>query len=247
MADPDRRNGSGSAPSHVRIEPDAVVGDRVLFADEGKTPTFVRAGARIGAGAVIAGGIEIGRGALVRPGSVVLSSVPANAVVEGNPAEVVGYVDAEPVLGPVSVTPASVVPLPVGGAALHRMQRVRDWRGDLTVGEVGRDLPFDPKRWFMVFDVPDFQLRGEHAHRVCHQFLICVRGSCRTLLDDGRRRGQVTLDSPDLGVHMPPMVWGTQYRYTSDAVLLVFASHPYDPGDYIRTYDAFLATVERNA
>ena len=247
MAEQDRDGWVSALTAHMRIEAGAVIGDRVLFANDGKTPTVVRTGARIGAGAVIAGGIEIAQGALVRPGSVVLSSIPANAVVEGNPAEVVGYVDAEPVLGPVSVTPASITPLAVGGAALHRMQRVRDWRGDLTVGEVGKDLPFDPKRWFMVFDVPGYQLRGEHAHRACHQFLICVRGSCRTLLDDGRQRGEVTLDSPDLGVHMPPMIWGTQYRYTPDAVLLVFASHTYDPSDYIRTYDEFLAAVERGA
>lgn len=237
---------SSSAP--VRIEAGAVVGDRVLFAEEGWAETVVRPGARIGAGAVIGGGVEIGRGALVRPGSVVLSSVPANAVVAGNPAEVVGYVEAEPVLAPVSVTPSSVVPLDVGEAVLHRMQRVRDWRGDLTVGEIGRDLPFEPKRWFIVFGVPASQLRGEHAHRTCHQFLICVRGSCRTLLDDGARRREVTLESPDLGVYMPPMIWGTQYRYSADAVLLVFASHGYDQADYIRSYDDFLAAVrERNA
>jgi hypothetical protein len=237
-----------SSSLRVRIEPGAVVGDRVLFAEESQAETVVRSGARIGAGAVIGGGVEIGRGALVRPGSVVLSSVPANAVVAGNPAEVVGYVDAEPVLGPVSVTPPSAVPLDVGGAVLHRMQRVRDWRGDLTVGEVGRDLPFEPKRWFMVFGVPDTQLRGAHAHQICHQFLICVRGSCRTLLDDGARRREVTLESPDLGVYMPPMIWGTQYRYSADAVLLVFASHGYDQTDYLRSYDDFLAAVrERTA
>lgn len=227
----------------VELEPGAIVDPNVVFADDGINRTLVRSGARIGAGTVVAAGVEIGAGALIRPGSVVLESIPANGVAQGNPAEVVGYVGAEITRGPVTVVPASVSPLPVGGAALHRTQRVRDWRGDLTVGEVGNDLPFEPKRWFMVLDVPSFQLRGEHAHRVCHQFLICVKGSCKTLLDDGQTRCEVALDSPDLGVHMPPMVWGTQYRYSPDAVLLVFASHPYDPDDYIRDYDTFLATV----
>lgn len=64
-------------------------------------------------------------------------------------------------------------------------------------------------------------------------------------VDDGERRCEMLLDGPTVGVHVPPMVWATQYRYDEDATLLVFASHPYDPGDYIRDYAQFLA--ERTA
>jgi hypothetical protein len=123
------------------------------------------------------------------------------------------------------------------------MKRVADLRGELSVGEFEPELPFVPKRYFLVFNVPTREVRGEHAHRVCHQFLICVHGSCRILLDDGNNRREMTLDRPELGVYMPPMIWGTQYRYSANAVLLVFASHSYDPGDYIRSYDAFLHEV----
>ena len=65
------------------------------------------------------------------------------------------------------------------------------------------------------------------------------------LLDDGQQRCEVTLDRPDLGVYMPPLIWGTQYRYSPDAVLLVFASRPYEAEDYLRSYDDFLAELER--
>jgi UDP-2-acetamido-3-amino-2,3-dideoxy-glucuronate N-acetyltransferase len=92
-----------------------------------------------------------------------------------------------------------------------------------------------------VFGVPSVETRGEHAHRECHQFLVCVRGSVSVVADDGRRREEYLLDRPELGLHLPPMVWGIQYRYSADAVLLVFASHYYDPADYIREYDRFLA------
>jgi UDP-2-acetamido-3-amino-2,3-dideoxy-glucuronate N-acetyltransferase len=95
----------------------------------------------------------------------------------------------------------------------------------------------------MVYDVPSREVRGEHAHKVCEQFLICVRGSCGILLDDGKNRREFTLDRLDLGIYMPAMIWGTQYRYSPDAILLVFASHPYDPEDYVRTYDEFCALV----
>lgn len=73
--------------------------------------------------------------------------------------------------------------------------------------------------------------------------LICLKGSCRALVDDGRVRRAVLLDRPTLALHLPPMVWGTQFSYSPDCILLVLASHPYDPDDYIRSYDEYLALL----
>jgi UDP-2-acetamido-3-amino-2,3-dideoxy-glucuronate N-acetyltransferase len=137
----------------------------------------------------------------------------------------------------------AIINLGVGGCSLHQLRVVHDTRGNLSVGEYQRDIPFAPKRYFLIFDVPTREVRGEHAHRLCHQFLICVRGSCRVLLDDGEHRREVTLDRPDLGVYLPPMIWGTQHSYSADAMLLVFASEYYDAEDYIRSYDDFCALV----
>jgi len=95
----------------------------------------------------------------------------------------------------------------------------------------------------MVYGVPGREVRGEHAHHVCHQFLICVAGRVTVAVDDGQRRGEVVLDRPTMGVYVPPLVWASEYRYEDDAVLLVLASHAYDPDDYIREYDEFLAAV----
>ncbi len=204
--------------------------------------TTVHDGASIGAGAVILPGLEIGRNAMVAAGAVVTRSVPPNAVVVGNPAKIVGYVDAArgddsgavPVQSELGTSATHVK-----GVTLHRLPRVADIRGSLTVGEFDRSIPFAAKRYFMVFDVPSVETRGEHAHRECHQFLICVRGSCAVVADDGTNRQEFLLDCPDLGIHLPPMVWGIQYKYSADAVLLVFASHYYDSADYIRDYSEF--------
>ena len=91
--------------------------------------------------------------------------------------------------------------------------------------------------------MPSRDVRGAHAHRQCEQLLVCLRGSVSALVDDGQDRRELVLDRPDRGLYVPPMVWGTQYRYSDDAVLLVYASRPYEDADYIRDYETFLREV----
>ena len=128
----------------------------------------------------------------------------------------------------------------VRGARLVRLHAVEEARGLLTVGEVERQLPFRPMRYFVISNVPDEDIRGEHAHRELHQFLVCLAGTVVAEVDDGRSRRTVRLDTPRVGLHMAPMVWGAQHQYSRDAVLLVLASAAYDAGDYVREYDRFL-------
>jgi acetyltransferase-like isoleucine patch superfamily enzyme len=212
--------------------------------------TTIEDGASIGAGAVVLPGIVIGRNAMVAAGAIVTRSVPANAIVVGNPAKIVGYVDAaQAKLSSPTATPPEkgITKTSVADVTLHRMTRVSDIRGSLTVGEFLRDIPFVANRYFMVFGVPSIETRGEHAHRECQQFLICARGSCSVVADDGTNREEFLLDSPDVGVYLPPLVWGIQYKYSPDAVLLVFASHNYDAADYIRDYDEFRKIIMEKA
>lgn len=240
-------------PNTAEIPGSVSLGPRVVLAGDG---IVLRENVRLDAACVIGEGVTVGQGAWVRAGAVVLRSVPPNAIVEGNPAEVVGYVnragsDSRPdprnidIHGFGHLSRPARVPLGIGDSALYLMRRITDARGALTVGEVPTEVPFAPARYFAVFDVPSVELRGEHAHKQCQQFLICLHGSCRVLLDNGEERCEVTLDRPDMGVFMPEMIWGTQYRYSPDAVLLVFASRPYEAEDYLRTYDDFLAELER--
>lgn len=236
----------------VELEDDVFVGPNATFTNDpfprsrkhlGAYPrTIVHHGASIGANATILPGISIGAGAMVGAGAVVTRDVPRYAIVVGNPARITGYVDATAPTQPAAAPSAAMDGQAGGGGVIH-LPHFEDLRGALAVGEFGRSLPFAPQRYFVVFDVPSAEVRGEHAHRRCHQFLTCVHGSVRVVLDDGRARAEYLLDTPRRGLHIPPMVWGTQYRYSADAVLLVLASETYDASDYVRDYDQFLALV----
>ncbi len=235
----------------VKVGANAVI----VQAEAGERPTTVDAGARIGANAVLLAGLSVGARAVVKPGAVVTRSVPTGAIVEGNPAAIVGYID---------VVQQALLPLPggarrveerrerivttnVSGVTVHNLPLHADLRGDLTVGEFKRDVPFAPQRWFVVFGVPNREVRGEHAHRRCQQFLVCVRGSCSVVADDGQHKVEVALDGPQRGLYLPAMTWGIQYKHSPDAILLVFASEHYDGADYIREYSQFLAEVAGKA
>lgn len=240
----------------VRLEDDVFVGPNATFTNDPfprskRRPsvfarTVVRRGASIGANATILCGIEIGENAMVGAGAVVRQNVPRNAVVAGNPATVLAYVDTASE-GAVAVsadgTTGSVSQLPVKGVTLHELPRFQDLRGSLVVAELGKHLPFEPKRFFLVYDVPSEEIRGEHAHRRLRQLLMCVHGECSVLVDDGEKRAEVRLNRPTLALQIPPLVWAVQYRFSPDAFLLVAASAEYDADDYIRSYETFLHEV----
>jgi len=234
-------------PAGLTLEGGCHIGPNAAFIDG--RPSTVRRGVWVGANATIHAGLTLGALCVVRPGSVVSRSVPPGAIVEGNPAAIVGYVNADReavrALQPPPPRPQAVLErTPVRGVTVHHFPLIPDLRGNLTVGEFERQIPFVPKRYFMVLGVPNREVRGEHAHIVCHQFLLCPRGECSVVADDGDNKVEVLLDAPNKGLYLPPMVWGIQYRYSADAVLLVFASHIYDSADYIREYDEFLAAVQ---
>jgi UDP-2-acetamido-3-amino-2,3-dideoxy-glucuronate N-acetyltransferase len=240
----------------LRIGDDVFIGPNATFTNDifprsKKYPekfgqTVICAGASIGANATILPGITIGRNAMIGAGTVVTRSVPDNAIVVGNPGRVTAYVDAghgkEAARAPAEAAGAS--PTRVPAVTLHRLKTVTDARGSLTVGEFEQSAPFVPLRFFTVYGVPESRPRGAHAHREGHQFLIAAKGTIHVLVDDGRQRDEILLDSPALGLHVPAMIWGTQYKYSPDAVLLVFASHHYDPTDYIHDYAEFLRCAQ---
>lgn len=236
----------------VRLEDDVFVGPNATFTNDrmprsrqhlDKYPeTFVRKGASIGANATILPGITIGQYAMVGAGSVVTRNVPPYAVVVGNPARIVRYTEADKEQAAPLVTSQQLTfDIRVKDVQILRAPIIKDLRGNLTARETGKGLPFTPERCFVIFDVPSKEVRGEHAHRKCKQFLVCLRGSVAVVCDDGSHRQEFALDTAELGLYLPPMVWGIQYKYTEDALLLVLASHGYDAGDYIRNYDTFLA------
>jgi UDP-2-acetamido-3-amino-2,3-dideoxy-glucuronate N-acetyltransferase len=241
----------------VRIDSDVFIGPNVTFTNdkfprskiypESFVSTRIERCASIGGGAVILPGVVIGTAAMVGAGAVVTKSVPPYAIVVGNPARITGYVssNSSPEAEKSNVvshlkSPAATL---VDGVTLHSFSLVKDLRGNLTVGEFEREIPFIPRRYFLVFDVPSEKTRGQHAHKKCHQFLICIKGKCAVVADNGSKRQEFQLDSSAVGIYLPPMTWGTQYKYSDDAILLVFASDYYCSEDYIRNYDEFIGLL----
>lgn len=238
----------------IHIEDDVFIGPNATFSNDhfprSKNPpknflrTIIQKGASIGANATVLPGITIGQNAMVGAGAVVTKDVPKNAIVFGCPATIVGYTPlSQNTLPP--VTPLndrdSCIDTGVGDCSIYELDCIQDLRGHLSFVELEKDLPFVPKRCFWVFDVPSEEVRGEHAHKKCHQFLVCIAGHVTVILDDGEKRAEIKLDTSQRGLHIQPGVWGIQYKYSNNAVLLVFASHAYDPDDYIRNYVEFKA------
>lgn len=222
----------------VRLEDDVFVGPNATFTNdrfprskhypEKFLQTRVCRGASIGANATILPGITIGAHAMVGAGAVVTRDVPPYAIVVGNPARIRGYVNTLNTRAvPPQTSEQGLPQLRVQGARLIQLPKIVDLRGSLTFGEYDKHLPFHPRCYFVI-------------HRQQHQFLVCLKGSCSVVLDDTETREEVVLDKPNLGLYLPPMVWGIQYKYTADAVLLVLASDVYDAADYIRDYDTFV-------
>lgn len=133
----------------------------------------------------------------------------------------------------------TVQDLNVKGVKLFNFKNMTDPRGNLTVGNFGTEIPFMPKRYFVVSGVPEGKVRGEHGHKECHQFLVCAQGSVKVIVDDGRTKSEVVLNQPSQGLYLPPGTWGIQKDYSPDCSLMVFASHYYDKDDYLTNYDEF--------
>lgn len=125
-------------------------------------------------------------------------------------------------------------------------QRHGDARGQLVALEEKKEIPFDIKRVYYIYDTQNGVRRGFHAHKSLKQLLICVHGACKVLLDDGHEKEIVVLDKPYEGIFIQSNMWREMYDFTPDAVLLVLASEIYDESDYIRDYNRFLQFIDSN-
>ena len=122
-----------------------------------------------------------------------------------------------------------------------------DHRGSLVAIESEQNVPFGLRRVFYIFATQEGVVRGLHAHRRLRQVAVCLSGSCRFILDDGKKREEVVLDKPSEGLLIDRMVWNEMHDFTPGCVLLVLADDHYDESEYIRDYGCFLKAVENAA
>ena len=118
-----------------------------------------------------------------------------------------------------------------------------DERGSLVALEGNKSVPFDIKRVYCISGSKEGVSRGFHAHRNLKQVAVCVMGSCRFVLDNGKQREEVVLDKSTIGLLINDLTWREMYDFSPDCVLVVLANEHYDESDYIRDYQEFLKAV----
>ena len=124
--------------------------------------------------------------------------------------------------------------------SLVDFSKVDNEMGSITVLENGKNTPFDVKRVYYLYDIPGGEERGGHAHYELQQFIIAASGSFDVILDDGENSKTVTLNRPNIGLHIVPGLWRKLNNFSSGSISLVLASHKYDEKDYIRNYNKYL-------
>ena len=128
----------------------------------------------------------------------------------------------------------------------YMFQQHGDERGMLVALEEFKDIPFEIKRVYYMYDTKESVRRGFHAHKSLEQILICIHGSCKVLLDNGAEKKVVSLEKPYEGLYVANNMWREMFDFSPDAVLLVLASESYDESDYIRNYDDFLEFIKES-
>jgi dTDP-4-dehydrorhamnose 3,5-epimerase-like enzyme len=128
-------------------------------------------------------------------------------------------------------------------AQLITLPQFTDRRGNLSFAEGGIHVPFQFNRVYYIYDIPSGAVRARHAHKTLQQFLIPLSGAFDVRLHDGRREETVTLNRPNIGLLLPPLLWHDLLNFSSGAVCLSLASAAYDEDDYMRHFDQFLAYV----
>lgn len=124
--------------------------------------------------------------------------------------------------------------------AVVDISEIHSESGNITVLENKKNVPFDVKRIYYLYDIPGGESRGGHAHYELEQYIVAASGSFDVILDDGENKKRITLNRPNFALHIVPGLWRELSNFSSGAICLVLASHKYDEKDYIRDYKEYL-------
>jgi dTDP-4-dehydrorhamnose 3,5-epimerase-like enzyme len=126
-----------------------------------------------------------------------------------------------------------------------QLRAFKEPNGTLIPLEAARDIPFDVGRVFYIFGTKPQDVRGQHAHRLCKQFLICLHGACQITMDNGSTKKTIELNTPELGLYISPMTWAEEKYLSNGTILLVLTDRHYEPEDYISDYEEFRTLAAR--
>jgi len=125
--------------------------------------------------------------------------------------------------------------------SIIHLPKIHNRSGNITIVENEATVPFDVKRIYYLYDVPGGETRGGHGHKELQQLIVAASGSFDLILDDGKYKKMVTLNRPDYGLYITPGIWRDIINFSSGSICLVMASMEYDPEEYLRDYQEFLA------
>ena len=120
------------------------------------------------------------------------------------------------------------------------VSKIHNKAGNITVVENSKNIPFDIKRIYYLYDVPSGEKRGGHAHYELEQYIIAASGSFDVIIDDGINKRRFSINNPNQAIHIVPGLWRELDNFSSGSICLVLASEKYSEKDYIREYKEYL-------
>lgn len=128
----------------------------------------------------------------------------------------------------------------ISDCLLIDLSKIQDRSGNITVVQNGKSVPFDVKRIYYLYDVPSGEERGGHAHYELEQYIIAASGSFDVILNDGKQEKRISLNQPNIALHIVKGMWRELDNFSSGSICMVLASHKFDEKDYIRNYQKFI-------
>lgn len=217
---------------------DNLIGDKYVFKESEVVGPTIRKSAVIGVGATLLPGIVVGKNSVVAAGAVVTKDVPPNYLVMGVPARIIRDLRKTKKL-------KISKKVSIKNCRWIRLPKIVDPRGNLTVIENERHIPFAIKRIFYIYEVPHDALRAGHALKSCNQILIALSGRFDVMVSDGTDKKIYHLNRSHKALLIPSTVWREMFNFSKAAVCLVLASEYYDPDDYYRDYRLYIEDLDK--
>lgn len=127
----------------------------------------------------------------------------------------------------------------IDNVKIINLPKILDPRGNLSFFENSNQIPFDIKRTYWIYDVPGGEMRGSHAFKESHEFIIALSGSFDVVLNDGEKEMKYSLNRSYYGLYVPNLLWRSIENFSTNSLALIVSSIPYDAADYIRDFDEF--------